>query len=171
MSSVLKLRNVSSRLNLSSAKFVGSCSPMDRQSAYYCMTKITILQRQSTITDFARIHGVSFDQWAQLRIDEIRTFYDVLYLPAENCVEILAIREKAEAMRWLDIYGRQSEWFKYHCMKSRMTFRSIFNNENSQDTTTQHTIPSEVEHSGWVEMPRHFCVTIYFLLNFCSTFT
>jgi len=44
-----------------------------------------------------------------LRIDDIRAFYDVWYSTAEQSVEILAIREKSAAIRWLEEYGRHDE--------------------------------------------------------------
>jgi mRNA-degrading endonuclease RelE of RelBE toxin-antitoxin system len=55
-----------------------------------------------------RLEGLESPQY-RLRIDDIRAFYDVLYLTDENRVEVLAIKEKAEAMRWLEAHGRQSE--------------------------------------------------------------
>ena len=55
-----------------------------------------------------RLIGIESPQY-RLRIDEIRAFYDVIYQTNESRVEILAIREKAEAMRWLEENGRQSE--------------------------------------------------------------
>lgn len=45
----------------------------------------------------------------RLRIDDIRAFYDVLYITAVDTVEILAVKEKAEAMRWLAAHGRGSK--------------------------------------------------------------
>lgn len=45
----------------------------------------------------------------RLRVDDLRAFYDVIYLTDENRVEILAIKEKAEAIRWLATVGRRSE--------------------------------------------------------------
>lgn len=45
----------------------------------------------------------------RLRIDELRAFYDVLYVMGINTVEILAVKEKTEAMRWLAEHGRHSE--------------------------------------------------------------
>lgn len=55
-----------------------------------------------------RLEGIESPQY-RLRIDDMRAFYDVLYLTEEDRVEILAIKEKAEAMRWLAMYGRRSE--------------------------------------------------------------
>lgn len=55
-----------------------------------------------------RLESMESPQY-RLRIDEIRAFYDVLYLTGENRVDILAIKEKAEAMRWLALHGRQNE--------------------------------------------------------------
>ena len=45
----------------------------------------------------------------RLRIDEIRAFYDVIYITDSDSVEILAVKEKAAAMRWLAEHGRRSE--------------------------------------------------------------
>jgi mRNA-degrading endonuclease RelE of RelBE toxin-antitoxin system len=45
----------------------------------------------------------------RLRIDDIRAFYDVWYETASNRVEILAVKEKAEVLRWLAAHGRRSE--------------------------------------------------------------
>lgn len=44
----------------------------------------------------------------RLRIDDLRAFYDVVYVMEVNTVEILAVKEKAEAMRWLAEHGRRS---------------------------------------------------------------
>ncbi|MCE7989969.1 MAG: type II toxin-antitoxin system RelE/ParE family toxin [Caldilinea sp. CFX5] len=51
-----------------------------------------------------RLQGYRRPQY-RLRIDEIRAFYDVLYQTEGGMVEILAIREKADAMKWLAEYG------------------------------------------------------------------
>lgn len=51
-----------------------------------------------------RLQGYRRPQY-RLRIDEIRAFYDVLYETEGSMVEILAIREKADAMQWLAEYG------------------------------------------------------------------
>ena len=46
----------------------------------------------------------------RLRIDDLRTFYDVSYTDdGGGIVEILRIREKSEAMKWLAEFGRRSE--------------------------------------------------------------
>lgn len=51
-----------------------------------------------------RLQGYRRPQY-RLRIDEIRAFYDVVYETEGGIVEILAIREKADAMEWLAEYG------------------------------------------------------------------
>jgi mRNA-degrading endonuclease RelE of RelBE toxin-antitoxin system len=55
-----------------------------------------------------RLQGIESPQY-RLRIDEIRAFYDVVYLTDEHRVDILAIKEKAGAMRWLALHGRRNE--------------------------------------------------------------
>ena len=55
-----------------------------------------------------RLEGMEWPQY-RLRIGDIRTFYDVFYLHEGGVVEVLAIREKEEAMKWLAEYGRQTE--------------------------------------------------------------
>lgn len=46
----------------------------------------------------------------RLRIDDLRAFYDVSYTnDGDGIVEILRIREKAEAMAWLAKFGRREE--------------------------------------------------------------
>jgi mRNA interferase RelE/StbE len=55
-----------------------------------------------------RLHGYRWPKY-RLRIDDIRTFYDVEYTTEGNEVEILAIRDKAAAMRWLAEYGISEE--------------------------------------------------------------
>lgn len=47
----------------------------------------------------------------RLRIDELRAFYDVIYFvePRAGVVEILAVKEKAAAMRWLAEFGDQED--------------------------------------------------------------
>ena len=55
-----------------------------------------------------RLQGYRRPQY-RLRIDEIRTFYDVFYQENEGTVEILAIREKAAAMQWLAEEGVRDE--------------------------------------------------------------
>ena len=54
-----------------------------------------------------RLEAMESPQY-RLRIDEIRAFYDVIYITADYTVEILAVKEKAEAMRWLAEHGRRS---------------------------------------------------------------
>ena len=50
-------------------------------------------------------------EWPQyrLRINDIRVFYDVIYVTEGGIVEILAIREKSEAMKWLAEHGVEPE--------------------------------------------------------------
>ncbi|RUT08896.1 hypothetical protein DSM106972_009490 [Dulcicalothrix desertica PCC 7102] len=46
----------------------------------------------------------------RLRIDDLRAFYDVNYTnDGDGIVEILRIREKSEAMKWLTEFGRREE--------------------------------------------------------------
>ena len=54
-----------------------------------------------------RLEGLEWPQY-RLRIGDIRTFYDVFYLHQSGVVEVLVIREKNEAMKWLAEYGRKS---------------------------------------------------------------
>ncbi len=53
-----------------------------------------------------RLEGIEWPQY-RLRIGEIRAFYDVFYVREGGVVEILVIREKTEAMKWLAGYGRK----------------------------------------------------------------
>jgi mRNA interferase RelE/StbE len=55
-----------------------------------------------------RLEGIEWPQY-RLRIGEIRAFYDVFYIREGGAVEILIIREKNEAMKWLVEYGRKTE--------------------------------------------------------------
>jgi mRNA interferase RelE/StbE len=55
-----------------------------------------------------RLQGYRWPKY-RLRIDDIRTFYDVDYTTEEGEVEILAIRDKEAAMRWLAEHGRSEE--------------------------------------------------------------
>lgn len=59
----------------------------------------------------SRIKRLENMEWPQyrLRVDDIRVFYDVIYVASGGVVEILAVREKSEAMRWLVEYGVESE--------------------------------------------------------------
>lgn len=54
-----------------------------------------------------RLEAMDSPQY-RLRIDDLRAFYDVFYSADANTVEILAVKEKAAAMRWLSEYGRRS---------------------------------------------------------------
>ncbi|MFN8487068.1 MAG: hypothetical protein U0350_05705 [Caldilineaceae bacterium] len=55
-----------------------------------------------------RLQGYRWPRY-RLRIDEIRTFYDIFYEEEEGVVEILAILEKAAAMKWLAEHGISEE--------------------------------------------------------------
>ena len=55
-----------------------------------------------------RLRGYDRPQY-RLRIDELRVFYDVIYVVAKGTVEILAIREKDEAMKWLAEQGVRTD--------------------------------------------------------------
>ncbi|MEM7538695.1 MAG: type II toxin-antitoxin system RelE/ParE family toxin [Chloroflexota bacterium] len=59
----------------------------------------------------SRIKRLENMEWPQyrLRIDHIRAFYDVIYTTEGGMVEILAIREKSEAVKWLEEYGVELE--------------------------------------------------------------
>jgi len=48
----------------------------------------------------------SYDQpQYRLRVDDLRVFYDVLFTVNGGTVEVLAIREKSSAMKWLALHG------------------------------------------------------------------
>ena len=55
-----------------------------------------------------RLEGMEWQQY-RLRIGDIRTFYDVVNLREGGVVEVLVIREKNQAMKWLANYGSQTE--------------------------------------------------------------
>jgi mRNA interferase RelE/StbE len=55
-----------------------------------------------------RLEGLEWPQY-RLRIGDVRVFYDVLPLGDRGVVEVLAVREKSEAMEWLAEYGRGAE--------------------------------------------------------------
>jgi mRNA-degrading endonuclease RelE of RelBE toxin-antitoxin system len=55
-----------------------------------------------------RLEGIEWPQY-RLRIGDIRVFYDVVDLREGGVVEVLAIRERNEAMEWLGEYGREME--------------------------------------------------------------
>lgn len=55
-----------------------------------------------------RLEGLAWPQY-RLRIDDLRAFYDVFYKLDQGVVEVLAVLEKSEAMKWLAEYGRQSD--------------------------------------------------------------
>lgn len=71
----------------------------------------THLRYEPEKTSKSRIKRLQNLDWPQyrLRVDDIRVFYDVIYTANEGVVEILAIREKSEAMQWLAEYGEESE--------------------------------------------------------------
>jgi len=53
-----------------------------------------------------RLREMQMPQY-RLRIDDLRVFYDVSYTEEEGIVEVLIIREKFEAMKWLTEFGRK----------------------------------------------------------------
>ncbi len=55
-----------------------------------------------------RLEGMEWPQY-RLRIGDIRAFYDVFYMNEGGVVEVLAIREKSEAMNWLAEYGEKTD--------------------------------------------------------------
>lgn len=55
-----------------------------------------------------RLEGLDWPQY-RLRIGDIRAFYDVSDSHEDGMVEVLVIREKNEAMKWLVAHGRQTE--------------------------------------------------------------
>ncbi len=52
-----------------------------------------------------RLKAIAQPQY-RLRVDDLRVFYDVIYTVDTGTVEILAVKEKAEAIKWLAEYGR-----------------------------------------------------------------
>jgi len=52
-----------------------------------------------------RLKGTESPQY-RLRIDDLRAFYDVIYKVDEGVVEILAVKKKSEAVKWLSEFGR-----------------------------------------------------------------
>ncbi len=70
----------------------------------------TPLRFEPEKTSQSRIKRLEAMKWPQyrLRIGDIRTFYDVFYEHEGGMVEVLAIREKNEAMKWLAEYGRKT---------------------------------------------------------------
>lgn len=72
----------------------------------------TFLRYEPEKTSKSRIKRLREMQRPQyrLRIDDLRAFYDVSYTnDGDRTVEILRIREKSEAMRWLAEFGRREE--------------------------------------------------------------
>lgn len=57
----------------------------------------------------SRIKRLRDLEWPRyrLRVDDIRVFYDVLYTIEGGVVEVLVIKDKASAMRWLAERGRK----------------------------------------------------------------
>jgi len=55
-----------------------------------------------------RLEGLKWPHY-RLRIGDIRTFYDVLSHAEGGAVEVLVMREKNEARKWLAEYERRSE--------------------------------------------------------------
>ncbi|MBR8838831.1 MAG: type II toxin-antitoxin system RelE/ParE family toxin [Stigonema ocellatum SAG 48.90 = DSM 106950] len=72
----------------------------------------TFLRYEPEKTSKSRIKRLQQMQQPQyrLRIDDLRAFYDVSYsYDGGGIVEILRIREKSEAMKWLAEFGRREE--------------------------------------------------------------
>ena len=70
----------------------------------------TFLRYEPTKISKSRIKRLREMQMPQyrLRIDDLRVFYDVSYTEEEEgIVEVLSIREKFEAMKWLTEFGRK----------------------------------------------------------------
>ena len=55
-----------------------------------------------------RLEGLEWPQY-RLRLGDIRLFYDVYNDHHGGVVEVLVIRQKDEAMKWLAEYGRKTE--------------------------------------------------------------
>lgn len=53
-----------------------------------------------------RLKAITQPQY-RLRVDEMRVFYDVIYTINTGKVEVLAVKEKTEAIKWLAEYGRR----------------------------------------------------------------
>jgi mRNA interferase RelE/StbE len=72
----------------------------------------TFLRYEPEKTSKSRIKRLREMQRPQyrLRIDDLRAFYDVSYTDdGDGTVEVLRIREKSEAMRWLADFGTREE--------------------------------------------------------------
>ena len=72
----------------------------------------TFLRYEPEKTSKSRIKRLREMQRPQyrLRIDDLRAFYDVSYTDdGDGTVEVLRIREKSEAMRWLAEFGRREK--------------------------------------------------------------
>lgn len=55
-----------------------------------------------------RLQGIKWPQY-RLRIGDIRVFYDVVHESEGGIVEVLAIREKDEAIKWLAEFGEDPD--------------------------------------------------------------
>ncbi|MEL6136222.1 MAG: type II toxin-antitoxin system RelE/ParE family toxin [Cyanobacteria bacterium J06628_6] len=51
-----------------------------------------------------RLRELDHSQY-RLRVDDIRVFYDVIYTVDAGSVEILAIKSKADSIKWLTDFG------------------------------------------------------------------
>ena len=61
-------------------------------------------------TSKSRIKRLQKVDWPKyrLRIDNLRVFYDLVYEAESGVVEVLVVREKMEAMKWLAEFGRKT---------------------------------------------------------------
>ncbi len=59
----------------------------------------------------SRIKRLKKLEWPQyrLRVDDIRVFYDVIFRVNQGTVEILAVKKKSNAIKWLAQFGRKSD--------------------------------------------------------------
>jgi mRNA-degrading endonuclease RelE of RelBE toxin-antitoxin system len=76
----------------------------------------TYLRYEPEKTSKSRIKRLEEMDWPKyrLRIDNLRAFYDVIYDvrddgSEEGIVEILIVREKSEAMKWLAEHGQRTQ--------------------------------------------------------------
>ena len=51
-----------------------------------------------------RLRDLDHPQY-RLRVDDIRVFYDVIYTVEAGSVEVLAIKSKADSIKWLADFG------------------------------------------------------------------
>ena len=87
---------------------IGKLKARDRAKALDAIE--TFLRYEPEKTSKSRIKRLRKMQRPQyrLRIDNLRAFYDVAYTEeGKGIVEVLRIREKAEAMAWLAEFGRR----------------------------------------------------------------